>query len=278
MKLHAPSVLRHRRRLKWLFLTASAVIATAMLITFVGTIEWTVNWWRFDHHGKLTAGSIIVNPGEYYNWRISWFSRPLKIWLVFPNIRRVGNHSSVEIPLWLILTPLTVVTAVLFRLDPRQTSCCCRKCGYNLTGNESGVCPECGTVVALAPRKSDRVFGVRVRRLKKISLVTCIMLGAFMLVTQFVAFKWAVGGWFPNHTGGVHWSAVGLKFSENIEASHLSCEGKFSNRAMMLPRLSWRKSKLRVTIPLWMFLAPLTGLTVWFYRRDRQAQSPGSSI
>jgi predicted RNA-binding Zn-ribbon protein involved in translation (DUF1610 family) len=24
---------------------------------------------------------------------------------------------------------------------------CCRKCGYNLTGNVSGVCPECGTPV-----------------------------------------------------------------------------------------------------------------------------------
>jgi hypothetical protein len=23
----------------------------------------------------------------------------------------------------------------------------CRKCGYNLTGNVSGVCPECGTVI-----------------------------------------------------------------------------------------------------------------------------------
>jgi len=24
----------------------------------------------------------------------------------------------------------------------------CRLCGYNLTGNTSGVCPECGTAVA----------------------------------------------------------------------------------------------------------------------------------
>jgi len=25
---------------------------------------------------------------------------------------------------------------------------CCKECGYNLTGNASGVCPECGTAVA----------------------------------------------------------------------------------------------------------------------------------
>jgi hypothetical protein len=28
--------------------------------------------------------------------------------------------------------------------DPRAPSNCCRKCGYNLTGNVSNICPECG--------------------------------------------------------------------------------------------------------------------------------------
>ncbi len=26
----------------------------------------------------------------------------------------------------------------------------CRECGYNLTGNESGICPECGTAIRTA--------------------------------------------------------------------------------------------------------------------------------
>jgi predicted Zn-ribbon and HTH transcriptional regulator len=30
----------------------------------------------------------------------------------------------------------------------------CRNCGYNLTGNVSGICPECGT--AVAARKQSR--------------------------------------------------------------------------------------------------------------------------
>ena len=29
--------------------------------------------------------------------------------------------------------------------DPRTLSGHCNKCGYNLTGNLSGICPECGT-------------------------------------------------------------------------------------------------------------------------------------
>ena len=27
---------------------------------------------------------------------------------------------------------------------------CCKSCGYNLTGNQSGVCPECGTPISAA--------------------------------------------------------------------------------------------------------------------------------
>lgn len=30
---------------------------------------------------------------------------------------------------------------------PKQPALCCGQCGYNLTGNVSGVCPECGTAI-----------------------------------------------------------------------------------------------------------------------------------
>ena len=34
---------------------------------------------------------------------------------------------------------------------PRPDRGLCRRCGYNLTGNASGVCPECGTAVGVQP-------------------------------------------------------------------------------------------------------------------------------
>jgi hypothetical protein len=39
---------------------------------------------------------------------------------------------------------LWLVTRFIFR---RRQPGLCRRCGYNLTGNTSGVCPECGTPV-----------------------------------------------------------------------------------------------------------------------------------
>lgn len=47
---------------------------------------------------------------------------------------------------------LVVITAtILFRKEwdrqQRRKAGCCIHCGYNLTGNTSGVCPECGRTV-----------------------------------------------------------------------------------------------------------------------------------
>jgi hypothetical protein len=50
------------------------------------------------------------------------------------------------VPLWLPLIVLAIPTAILWWLDRRRRlPGHCRRCGYNLTGNVSGRCPECGT-------------------------------------------------------------------------------------------------------------------------------------
>ena len=62
------------------------------------------------------------------------------------------TDTAVVIPLWSV----TLVTGALpiwwlFRLvrgDRRMRGGLCHHCGYNLSGNTSGTCPECGTAVA----------------------------------------------------------------------------------------------------------------------------------
>jgi hypothetical protein len=66
-------------------------------------------------------------------------------------------ETVLHLPLW---TPLLLVgtpTAYSFWRDRRRIPPNhCRKCGYNLTGNESGVCPECGSEVDAATAPSAR--------------------------------------------------------------------------------------------------------------------------
>ena len=63
-----------------------------------------------------------------------------------------GESRWVTIPLWLVpilaATPAAArgVAAVRRRLRPKPLNPC-RHCGYDLTGNVSGVCPECGKAI-----------------------------------------------------------------------------------------------------------------------------------
>ena len=47
-------------------------------------------------------------------------------------------------PLWLPLLVAVISTAFLWYRDRRPRPGHCQKCGYDLTGNISGRCPECG--------------------------------------------------------------------------------------------------------------------------------------
>ncbi len=71
-------------------------------------------------------------------------------WAILP-------HSSyrqcvVELPLWVASVGLGIYPAIAFICGPRRWRHRrighCLRCGYNLTGNVSGICPECGTVIA----------------------------------------------------------------------------------------------------------------------------------
>jgi hypothetical protein len=63
--------------------------------------------------------------------------------------------SSISAPLW----PLVLLTAILpalrwWRRTKRsrwQAIGACQRCGYDLTGNVSGACPECGAEAPPVP-------------------------------------------------------------------------------------------------------------------------------
>lgn len=59
------------------------------------------------------------------------------------------SETEVSVPLWLIATGFAILPLCAFRSwrrsIKRRAANGCAKCGYNLTANTSGVCPECGT-------------------------------------------------------------------------------------------------------------------------------------
>jgi hypothetical protein len=79
------------------------------------------------------------------------------------NVRRLGRQwmqavppppstavsQQVTVPLWpplVLLTAYPILAAIRgpYRRHRRRKKGLCLKCGYDLTGNVSGVCPECG--------------------------------------------------------------------------------------------------------------------------------------
>jgi hypothetical protein len=63
--------------------------------------------------------------------------------------RKLNFTVSPILYIWAVVSvaigAVGVVLAV--KVDLKRQSNCCRMCGYNLCGNESGTCPECGTVI-----------------------------------------------------------------------------------------------------------------------------------
>ncbi len=85
-----------------------------------------------------------------------------RTWLIVPDVRlRTGGLQHIGIS---VLTPTSMLLFVgagiyYWRrarrgwvLGPHM----CRVCGYNLTGNVSGICPECGTPIPPSPEAKRR--------------------------------------------------------------------------------------------------------------------------
>jgi len=100
----------------------------------VGRLEYVEKWWFHPIQGP----------------RLPFFWRPRVIRRAY---RRLGVktpnpviYSALLIPLWIPFVILALPTTYLFLRDRRRIPPGhCQTCGYNLTGNVSGVCPECGS-------------------------------------------------------------------------------------------------------------------------------------
>ncbi len=153
---HARRPSRVRRMAKWSFTTLCIVLAIACISTkAVGCKYYTSG---LNRCATLSDGAITFRQvgGGQFDVR---GSRLQPCWgLYFPYLWRpvistagTGSIASrdihIVIPLWLLTLIAALPTAIVWRFDRRNLVGFCQACGYDLTGNVSGRCPECGEAI-----------------------------------------------------------------------------------------------------------------------------------
>ena len=108
-------------------------------------------------HGMYYTRSI---PGSHEDWqwglkRVSQADEHRTGFLGF-EFALEGDYPTnyqrdLVVPYWSLFTTALLMLTITRRFTPRRVSrnvIVCSSCRYSLTGNTSGVCPECGTPVA----------------------------------------------------------------------------------------------------------------------------------
>jgi len=107
---------------------------------------WVANEWRVAPSFVKTPHNVAI---------VNLVDSPMVCFYLtghslFPDIARRAPKIFVGLPFWFALTilagyPMLAFIRGPFRRFRRRRRGLCVQCGYNLTGNTTGVCPECGT-------------------------------------------------------------------------------------------------------------------------------------
>jgi hypothetical protein len=132
------------------------LLSLAILLVFIVSTRRFVQWVSPTDTYAITLGQGYVaflwtppplRQTSFTGWSISGYSGPVPLsscfgWFGFRSV----PPSCLAVPLWLLFLCMAVATAVLWLPGRRYINPDhCQNCGYNLTGNVSGRCPECGS-------------------------------------------------------------------------------------------------------------------------------------
>ena len=142
------------RTLKW------AGLLLSVLLLLASTVGWVKGLVYFHESGQVVvaAGGLLIDnmhaPIERRGLRWATLEIPEKpLWLRIRGyfwIPKVSPQAT-WVPFGFPLVFTATVTVFLFWLDRRLRRVPhghCQACGYNLAGNISGICPECGEHIA----------------------------------------------------------------------------------------------------------------------------------
>jgi len=96
------------------------------------------------HSGHVATAALVIGMGVF------------SLGLLYPPeliVYAVGGMSFMLV----FSAPVGAVFGKLWHCDDEDAIRVCSKCRYNLTGNVSGVCPECGTAIQDAEKQKCRI-------------------------------------------------------------------------------------------------------------------------
>jgi hypothetical protein len=155
-----------RRAAKWGGTVATVLVAGVLVVSMWWGFYWAHGWSlrRWVHVGAA-GGCVFVAWHGYTKPRdrpfvphfdLGHVSGPvawLPIWQRHPSLPTL----MIIVPLWIPVLLVGAPTAWLWWWDRRVPAGHCRGCRYDLTGNTTGICPECGAAAA----QTRPVDGVR---------------------------------------------------------------------------------------------------------------------
>ena len=139
---------RVRRVGKWVGVAACALLFCGWIGTFWSVFGYLTSTVAINLWGGCFETSLHPAGLPAQGWFAAW--KPYEVyWL--PKLIH-GRASGVRtthllVPLWIPLAVVAVPTGWLWWRDRRFPPGRCQTCGYNLTGNVSGRCPECGKAI-----------------------------------------------------------------------------------------------------------------------------------
>ncbi len=119
------------------------VLSLVFVIVTVLSFTMCVRTCFFYYHICIIGGGIggLVDVDALYRPAIRLYGPSPTGWL--PKFSHPSFYTAF-IPMWCIAPFVFIPTFLLWRKDRPIPEGHCLKCGYNLTGNVSGKCSECG--------------------------------------------------------------------------------------------------------------------------------------
>ena len=149
---------RLRRVLKWAGVGACVVILVGWGLSIVGwEVGYRQNQWEFTAMSSILRCSRFKNRMNYgaaymlqrdNGFGLDRFGLKLPYLNEHTRGSRMRLRTTLGLPVWTLFSIPAALTTFLFYRDRRRIPPGhCQQCGYNLTGNVSGVCSECGVGV-----------------------------------------------------------------------------------------------------------------------------------